>query len=258
MSEELALIERKGRVVTVTMNNPAKRNAYSSHMREALIARLTPLMNDPDCGAIVLTGAGGHFCSGGDIGQMQDLNLLEKRTQLTQTHQVVRLLVTGNKPVITAVEGFAIGAGISLAAAGDHVVTSRTAKFCASFMRVNFIADLGLMWSLPQRVGLGKAKELLALCETFDGAEAQRIGLADRLAEPGDALRVAEEVAARFAETPPMAMALLKSALANRCSTFDETLRAEVDYQALLSQSNDHKNAVAAFLEKRTPVFKGD
>ena len=258
MSDELALIHRKGRVVTITMNNPARRNAYSSQMREALIARLTALMNDPDCGAIVLTGAGGHFCSGGDIGQMQDMNLLEKRTQLTQTHQVVRLLVTGNKPVITAVEGYAMGAGVSLAAAGDHVVTSRTAKFCASFMRVNFIADLGLIWSLPQRVGLGKAKELLALCETFDGAEAHRIGLADRVTEPGETLAVAEAVAARFAEAPPMALALMKSALANRCSTFDEALRAEVDYQALLSQTNDHKNAVAAFLEKRAPVFQGN
>jgi enoyl-CoA hydratase/carnithine racemase len=257
MSEELVLVKRSGRVVTLLMNNPAKRNAYSSHMREALIAALTPLMDDPECGAIVLAGNGGHFCAGGDIGQMKDLNLLEKRTQLTQTHQVVRLLVTGNKPVVTAIEGYAMGAGVSLAAAGDHVVASPSAKFCASFMRVNFIADLGLMWSLPQRVGLGKAKELLALSETIDGAEAHRIGLVDRLAEPGQVLVAAEAVAARFAETPPMAMALLKSALANRCSTLDETLRAEVDYQSLLSQSDDHKNAVAAFLEKRTPVFQG-
>lgn len=258
MSDALVLTRRKGRVVTVTMNNPDKRNAYSSHMREALIAALLPLMNDAECGAIVLTGAGGHFCSGGDISQMQDLNLLEKRTQLNQTHQVARLLVTGNKPVITAVEGYAFGAGVSLAATGDHVVASRTAKFCASFMRVNFIADLGLLWSLPQRVGMGKTKELLALCDTIDGAEAHRIGLVDRLAEPGEVLAAAEEVAARFAEAPPMAIALMKNALANRCSTLESTLSTEVDYQSLLSQSNDHKNAVAAFLEKRTPTFRGN
>ncbi|MDX9875582.1 MAG: enoyl-CoA hydratase/isomerase family protein [Spongiibacteraceae bacterium] len=245
-------------MVTLLMNNPAKRNAYSSHMREALIAALTPLMDDPDCGAIVLGGNGGHFCAGGDIGQMKELDLLQKRTQLQQTHQVVRMLVTGNKPVVTAVEGYAMGAGVSLAAAGDHVVASPAAKFCASFMRVNFVGDLGLMWSLPQRVGLGKAKSMLALSEMVSGEEAKQIGLVDRLAEPGSVLTEAEAVAARFAETPPLAMALLKAALANRCSTLDDCLRTEVDYQALLSQTNDHKNAVAAFLEKKTPVFQGN
>jgi enoyl-CoA hydratase/carnithine racemase len=258
MSEDLVLVKRSGRVVTLLMNNPGKRNAYSSHMREALIAALTPLMDDPDCGAIVLSGNGGHFCAGGDIGQMKELDLLQKRTQLQQTHQVVRLLVTGNKPVITAVEGYAMGAGVSLAAAGDHVVASPTAKFCASFMRVNFVGDLGLMWSLPQRVGLGKAKSMLALSEMVSGEEAKQIGLVDRLAEPGSVLAEAEAVAAQFAETPPLAMALLKAALANRCSTLDDCLRTEVDYQALLSQTNDHKNAVAAFLEKKTPEFRGN
>jgi enoyl-CoA hydratase/carnithine racemase len=258
MSEELVLVKRSGRVVTLLMNNPAKRNAYGSHMREALIAALTPLMDDPDCGAIVLGGNGGHFCAGGDIGQMKDMNLLEKRTQLHQTHQVVRLLITGNKPVVTAVEGFAMGAGVSLAAAGDHVVAAPNAKFSASFMRVNFVGDLGLMWSLPQRVGLGKAKSMLALSEVVTGEEAKQIGLVDRLAEPGKVLEEAEAVAAQFAEMPPMAMALLKSAMANRCSTLDDTLRTEVDYQSLLSQTNDHKNAVQAFLDKKTPVFQGN
>jgi len=205
MSEDLVLVKRSGRVVTLLMNNPAKRNAYGSQMREALIAALTPLMDDPDCGAIVLGGNGGHFCAGGDIGQMKDMNLLEKRTQLHQTHQVVRLLITGNKPVVTAVEGFAMGAGVSLAAAGDHVVAAPNAKFSASFMRVNFVGDLGLMWSLPQRVGLGKAKSMLALSEVVTGEEAKQIGLVDRLAEPGKVLEEAEAVAAQFAEMPPMA-----------------------------------------------------
>jgi enoyl-CoA hydratase/carnithine racemase len=257
MSDDIVTVDRDSAVATVTLNYPRRRNAFSPALKEALHDRLVELSGDAECRAIVLTGAAGTFCSGGDISEMRSASLLDSRARMQNSHRIIRLLVNGRKPVVAAVEGFAYGAGLSLALACDYVVAAANASFSASFVRVGLMGDMGLFWTLPQRVGLGKAKAMLALATAVDGGEAVRIGLADQLAEPGGALVAALEVAHRFAAGPPVALALTKAAFAQGCLTLDDALSTEVDYQSMLFQTTDHREAAAAFLEKRKPEFAG-
>jgi 2-(1,2-epoxy-1,2-dihydrophenyl)acetyl-CoA isomerase len=251
------LLDRDGHVAIVTLNQPERRNALSLELREALHDTLSEAMAG-DARAIVLAGAGGSFCSGGDIRSfVPGAGLLDTRARLARMHRVIRLLLTGAKPVIAAVEGYAFGAGVSLALACDHVVAATDARFCASFNRVALMADLGLLYTLPPRVGMGKARELLMLGEIVEGPEALTIRLVDRLADPGRAVEVAIERARRFAAAPPVALALTKAALARAPASLEAILQMEVDAQSALFRTDDHAEGRAAFLEKRTPHFKG-
>jgi 2-(1,2-epoxy-1,2-dihydrophenyl)acetyl-CoA isomerase len=251
------LLARDGDVAIVTLNEPERRNALSIPMREALFDGLDQVMAG-DARAVVLTGAGGNFCSGGDIKSFAaEAALVDVRDRLARLHRVVRLMLTGRKPIVAAVDGYAFGAGVSLALACDHVVAARDARFCASFNRVALMADLGLLYTLPLRVGMGKARELLMLGEIIEAPEALAIRLVDRLAEPGQALATAIERARLFAAAPPVALALTKAALARMPAPLDAVLQMEVDGQSALFQTDDHAEGRAAFLEKRNPIFKG-
>jgi enoyl-CoA hydratase/carnithine racemase len=150
-----------------------------------------------------------------------------------------------------------MGAGLSLAALADYLVVARDAKFAAAFVKVGLMPDMGALWSLRQRVAPAKAREILGLARPFDGAEAGRIGLANEVVEPGAALQRAIEVAREYAALPPVAMALLKSALAQGSDTLEEAIRSEVEFQAVAMGTKDHAEAVRAFIEKRAPKFEG-
>jgi enoyl-CoA hydratase/carnithine racemase len=254
---DVILVERALSVAIVTMNLPEKRNALSLEMRETLLAVLEELEADRDCRAIVLTGAAGTFSSGGDISAMPGANALGTKMRLERAHRVVRLIAGSAKPYIAAVEGFAFGAGLSLAALCDHVVAARDAKFAASFNRIGLIPDLGLMWSLPGRVGSGKAKEMMLLGETIQAPEAERIGLVDRLTEPGEALAEACRRAEKFAAVAPVATAFTKSALTQGPVDLETVLKQEMIGQALLLGTDDHAEAKTAFFAKRPVSFKG-
>ncbi len=254
MPEKL-LVERDGHIVTLTFNDPHKLNVFSPQLRDELADALTELNDDPTCRAIVLTGAGGLFTAGGDIRSFKETTPLEMRARLEKgSSRLMRLIVAGRKPIVAAVEGTCYGAGISLAAACDYFVVASDSRLCCAFMRLGFLPDLGAMWSLPRRVGLGKAKELIALAPEFSGRDAFDMRLADRLVEPGRALAEAREVAERFARMPPVSMAILKSAFSEG---LDAALQQEIDLQPVLVATEDHAEAKAAFFEKRSPVFKG-
>lgn len=252
---DLVLIERDEGVATLSLNDPQRLNVFSPAMRDELIDAFATLNDDADCRAIVLTGANGNFTAGGDIRSFSETTPLEIRARLEKgSSRLLRLMVAGRKPVIAAVEGTCYGAGVSLAAACDHFVVASDAKLCCAFIRLGFLPDLGLLWSLPRRVGLGKAKELAALAPVFDGNEALAMRLADSVAAPGEALAAARAVAARFAAAPPVSMALLKSAFSDG---LDEVLKLELDVQPILVATEDHAEAKRAFLEKRKPRFSG-
>ena len=252
------LHSRQGEVAVVTLNEPERRNALSIGMREALFEALDQAMSG-DARAIVLAGAGGNFCSGGDIRSFDPkAPLADIRDRIGRLHRVVRLLLTGRKPVVAAVDGYAFGAGVSLALACDHVVAATDSRFCASFNRVALMADLGLLYTLPLRVGMGKARELLMLGEIIEAQEALSIRLVDRLAEPGNVLAAAIERARLFAASPPVALAMTKAALARMPAALESFLQMEVDGQSALFHTADHAEGRAAFLEKRPPRFKGD
>lgn len=257
---EIVQVRREGEVAIVTMNCPSRHNAFSMKMRVALIDAFQRLVHeDAATKAIVLTGAGGHFCAGGDLSEMNAATptLLELRERIAVTVRLFKLIYAGTKPVVAAVEGTCFGAGLSLAAACDVTVSSSTAKYCCAFVKVGLLPDTGLLWTLPQKVGGGKARELMLKANVIDAATALRIGLVNQTTEPGRALDAAIELAARFASFPPVTLALLKASLVSAGNSIEDAWRLEVDLNPLTRQTGDHTEAVAAFMEKRKPVFSG-
>jgi enoyl-CoA hydratase/carnithine racemase len=252
---ELVTRDWVGSVCILTMNDPEQMNLFSPALRNELISAFGTLGENPDCRAIILAGAGAHFSAGGDIKSFQESDVMSARARLRKgSGPLARLIVAGTKPVIAAVQGNCYGAGLSLVAASDYVVTERSAKFCAAFMRLGLIPDVGLLWSLPRRVGHGRAKLLMALASVVVGADATQMGLADEVVDAGQALNRAKEVAAQFAASPPVAMALLKSAMSEG---LENALKAEIDFQPVLMTSDDHAEAKRAFFEKRPAAFLG-
>jgi 2-(1,2-epoxy-1,2-dihydrophenyl)acetyl-CoA isomerase len=253
--DKTLLVERDGAIAILTLNNPGKRNALSIAMRDALTAALIELGNDRECRAIVLTGAAGHFCAGGDFSDFPPTNAYSARGRLEQgSATLMRHFIAGRVPIVAAVEGHCVGAGVSFAAACDQVVMAKSAKVRCAFVSAGLMPDLAGLWSLPRRVGMGQAKRLAMLGRGISGEEALAIGLADELANPGQALASAKALAHELAAQPPMAIALMKAAFAQG---LPEILQAEIDLQPLLMVSEDHREAVDSFLEKRNPVFRG-
>lgn len=259
MAEDQAFVltESAGPIRVVRLNYPARRNALSLELRAALMTAVETAMAETGIRALVLTGNGGAFCAGGDISSMQTVTGVGGRERLANLHRLVRLLAAGPKPVVAAVEGYAYGAGMSLALLCDQVVAARDAKFCCSFNKVGLMPDMAALWTVPQRVNAGWAKRLMMLAEEVDGETAHRIGLADHLAEPGEALAEAMKLAERFAATAPLPQTYAKAVLARGPQPLEAVLAQEADLQALLFGSEDFAEGRDAFLAKRKPVFRG-
>lgn len=251
------LAERRGAVAVLTLNEPAKRNALSLDLREALHDALVEAGDDAAVRAIVLAGADGCFCAGGDLRSMADLDATGGRARLKRAHRLVRQIVRGEKPVIAAVEGHAVGAGLSLAAACDVVIAASDAQFAGGFAKVGLMPDLGALWTVPARVGTGATRRIFFLNESLDGMEAERIGLADKVVEPGQALTAALAAAEGLAGAAPLSIAMAKAVLARAPQNLDALLDAEADAQAVLFTSADFREGLAAFLEKRQAGFAG-
>lgn len=258
-AEEIVRVEHDDGVAIVTLNYPQRRNAFSMKMRETLFRVLYRLMHlDSSCHVIVLTGANGVFCAGGDISEMKERTVLDYRERNLLPLNIFRLLVEGPKAVVAAVEGFAMGAGVSLAAASDYVITASNTRYACAFVKVGLMPDTGLFWSLGQRVGAGKARELMLTADEFNGEEALRIGFANQMAAPGETLQAAVEVAREYARMPPLAVAHLKTALATGIDSLEKAIETEVNLQPILRRSQDHQEATKAFMEKRAAVFVGN
>ncbi|OKO81097.1 enoyl-CoA hydratase-related protein [Bradyrhizobium sp. AS23.2] len=247
--------EVNGETLVLTLNHPAKRNPLTQEIRAGLLAGMTRAEKDPAIRAVVITGAGGNFCSGGDIESMKEVtDLAAGRERFRETHQLARLMVGGSKPSIAAVEGWAAGAGIALALCCDVVIATETARFMASFGRIGLIADFGLLATLPARVGQGRARNMLMTGEPVGAVEAERIGLADAVVPEGKALEAALAKAAVIARNAPLSIAYTKVAFA---ANFEALLSWEREAQSTLLLTQDHAEGRAAFAEKRPPVFQG-
>ncbi len=245
---------RDGATLLLTLNYAARRNALSMPLRAALIEAFDRAERDPDLRAIVLTGAGGHFCAGGDISGMNVSDLAAGRERFRLTHRLVKLMVHCAKPIIAAVEGYAVGAGLSLALCCDTIVAAESARFGAGFGRIGLIADMGLNHTLPQRVGMGRARQLLLYGEQIDAVAAERVGLIDHVVAAGAALGFARDRAAALAGGAPLPLALTRRLLAEG---LDAALEQERDLQSTLFLTEDHREGRDAFLAKRRPVFRG-
>ncbi|MCV7412342.1 enoyl-CoA hydratase [Mycobacterium florentinum] len=256
MSSDSVLVENRGAVRIVTLNRPDKRNAIDIAVRLELASAIENAGQDASVRAIVLTGAGSAFCSGGDITSMERMSpeRAMERTQLAQ--RVIRAIWNAGKPVVAAVEGSAFGAGVALAAACDRVVAASDARFATTFTNVGLAGDMGTFASLPSRVGAARARQMLMLPTPIDAPTALDMGLVDALVEPGTALTAALADAERLAAGPTRAYGVIKSMLAagSALSPF-ELLDLEAEHQSQLFDSDDFAEGIAAFREKRRPQF---
>lgn len=252
---EAVLVERQGNVAIARMNLPAKRNAVGRALYTALQKTFEALQADTSLRAVVFTG-GENFCAGGDLDGFDDPPL-DFRRGMDIGHRAIKAIAGGPLPVVAAVEGTAFGAGFSLAMASDFVVADEQTKFCAAFGRVGLVPDYGLLWSLPQRVGIGLARELLMLCDVIDGRQAHELKIVDRLCETGKVMETAMALAQRLAAAPPATIATTKAALSRFPLSLDQMLAWEADTQSLLLHTEDFAEGLKAFKEKRKPRFQG-
>lgn len=245
---------REGTVVVLTLDQPARRNALGMAMRERLVAAFERVEGDASVRAVVVTGRGGVFCAGGDVSGMDAADLAAGRERFRVTHRLVRLMAHGSKPLVAAVEGWCVGAGLSLACLCDTVVAGEGARFMAGFGKLGLVADLGLLHTLPGRVGQGRARQMLLYAEAMAAERAEAIGLVDAVVPGGAALGAAMERARSFADGAPLPVALTRQYLAGG---LDAALDWEREMQSALFLTADHAEGKAAFLGKRAPRFVG-
>jgi len=257
-SAPTVLREQQGAVAVLTVSNPKRRNAFSPEVRTALVGHLDDIAGDDSVRAIVITGAGGTFSAGGDLSTMQDMTAFEGRNRIVAGRQMVNALWSSEKPIVAAVEGFAFGAGLSLALLADWIVADEGAKFCASFGKVGLMGDMGLFWTLPQRVKAGKARRILMLADVVEAEEALKIGLVEEIAHKGEAMARAMAKAETMAASAPLPNRLTREALGQFPASLDDMLAYETHGQGLLFTSEDTKEGLASFFEKRRPVFRGE
>ena len=248
-------------VAWITLNRPEARNAVNDEMREELLAVLTDARTNPDIRALVLTGSGKGFCTGADLSRRGGGPTgpgAAREMMRTRSQRLIRALWELEKPVVAAVNGVAAGLGSHLAFACDLVIAAEEARFIEVFVRRGIALDGGGAYLLPRLIGLAKAKELVFFGEDCSAAEALRIGLVNKVV-PGEQLRAAaREWAEKLAHGPTFAIGISKRLL-NRSldSDLETALDEEATFQSLVTQSEDTKEGMRAFAEKRKPVFTG-
>jgi 2-(1,2-epoxy-1,2-dihydrophenyl)acetyl-CoA isomerase len=254
------IVERAGAIATITLNRPDARNAIDLTMRQELVAALDDVEADEAGRVLVLTGAGGHFCAGGDVKSMraQRSTAAEGRARVELLNRMVQRLVDFPRPTLAMVDGYAVGAGTNLALCCDLVVASDRAKFGELFNKIGLVPDGGGTWLLSRLVGLARAKELIFTGEIFDAAEAVRIGLVNRVVPVAELERVTRALAEKIAAGPPGVLRLAKH-MVNRAATSDlaAALDLEAYSQGLAIASEDHQEGLAAFFDKRPPKSPG-
>jgi enoyl-CoA hydratase/carnithine racemase len=250
------LVDDDAAVRTITLNRPEKCNAIDIELRIALAEALESADRDPGIRVIIVTGAGPAFCSGGDISTMQRMPAERARERIELVQRVIRAIWNTPKPVLAAVEGSAYGAGTALAAACDRVVAARDATFSTTFTNVGLAGDMGASVSLPARVGVARARQMLMMPAPISAEEALEMGLVDAVVEPGQALESARCDAQQLAAGPSRAYGVIKALLADsgHVDRF-ELLDREAARQAELFDTNDFAEGIVAFREKRRPVF---
>jgi 2-(1,2-epoxy-1,2-dihydrophenyl)acetyl-CoA isomerase len=244
-------------IVTLTMNRPEKKNAMNAAMFDELLAAFREVDASPTDRVLVITGAGDAFCSGADLADRGS----DTRHPLQRLHWVGNIALALHripKPVIARVNGVAVGAGMNLALGCDLIVASETARFSEIFVRRGLSIDFGGSWILPRLIGMHRAKELALLGDIISAKEAAELGLVNRVV-PADQLdAVVGEWAARLAAGPPIALSMTKRLVTESFHvTMEEALEAEGLAQTVNNATEDAKEAIKAFLEKREPRFNG-
>jgi 2-(1,2-epoxy-1,2-dihydrophenyl)acetyl-CoA isomerase len=253
-------------IATLTMNRPQARNALSRDMMAGLAEALPRLANDPAVRLVVLTGAGDAFCSGGDVkgfaksaaGAPVTQTFDQKVTDLRTRMEVSRWLHEMPKPTLAVIPGPAAGAGLSLALACDMRIAANEAKLTTAFSKVGLSGDFGGSFFLNHLVGAGKAREMYFTGQVLRGEEALRIGLVQRAVPAAELADAARAWAAELAALPTVAVGYMKRNLnVGLRGSLSDVLDAEAIHMIRTFETDDHKGAAAAFVDKRAPTFRG-
>jgi 2-(1,2-epoxy-1,2-dihydrophenyl)acetyl-CoA isomerase len=252
-------LDVEGAVATITLDRPDALNALTIPMKQELLATLRRLSGEREVRAVVLTGAGRAFCAGQDLKERLEPEPPPLQVELTERYNPIILAMRSMpQPIVAAVNGVAAGAGASLAFASDIRLAADSASFVLAFGRIGLVPDSGATWFLPRLVGPARAAELALVGEPLSAADAQRIGLVSRVTAAAELAGEAHALAERLAGLAPVALALSKKALDRAWSAdLESTLAYEASLQGIAGASEDHAEGLQAFVDKRSPRFRG-
>ncbi len=259
---DAVLYHAEGAVATITINRPAARNALTAEAKVALLEALRTASAAAQIRAVVLTGAGGAFCSGQDLREHAELLAAGGPAALDTVRRhynpIIETITDMPKPVVAALPGVAAGAGAGLAFASDFRIAAERATLLLAFARVGLGPDSGTSWTLQRLVGPARAAELLMLAEPVDAPTALTLGLVTSVVPADELPTAADAFARRLAEGPTLAYAAIKEGLRFAATHgLRESLEAEADLQARLGDTADHRSATQAFLARQAPVYQG-
>lgn len=247
-------------VATITLNRPQRKNAFTLAMVDRWAQLLREAHDDSEVRAVLLTGAGGAFCAGVDLDDFAEVTSTLQRQQilLNRVHRVAQAVRELDKPLVAAVDGVAVGAGMDMALMCDIRLASHTARFSEGYVRVGLIPGDGGCYFLPRIVGTQKALELLWTGRFVEADEALDLGLVTAVHPPGGLHETARELCSTFAAGPPMAIQAIKRVVrASQDSDLSTSLALVAAEQAVVQSTQDSQEALQAFRNKRTPTFEG-
>ncbi|ATI80729.1 enoyl-CoA hydratase/isomerase family protein [Sphingobium yanoikuyae] len=252
-------VDRQGAVAIVTLDRPQTKNAITQEMRGQLYGAFEEIALNHDIRSVILTGAGGDFCSGMDVGGMGRGGVSGSMDRMHTLNRIARAIHSLKKPTIAAVPGICVGVGFSYALACDIVLAAQKAKFAAIFRNIALAPDGGLVWHLRQLVGVQKAKELVYSGRIIHADEAVAMGLAYEKVADDVLMERAMDLASSFATGPTIAMGLAKRQFDLAWNnSFDQYLDMEATMQPIASRTEDHEEGLKAFRERRKPQFLGE
>ena len=256
----MILFEIKDQVAIITLNRPEKYHAFIREMALELQKKLDLCNSDNNIRAIILTSSGKAFCAGQDLVEVTEDNGLYL-TQIVEEHfnPIIRKIRSIEKPIIAAVNGVAAGAGASIALSCDIVVAKESAVFVQAFSKIGLIPDSGGTFFLPRLIGIQRATALMMTGDPITAIDAQNIGMIYKTFKDNEFEKLSFSLALKLARMPTQALGLTKKLLNKSLNNDLETqLEEEKNYQKLAGETNDYKEGVASFLEKRKPKFKGN
>ena len=259
------LYRKDGRIATITLNRPAKHNAYSETMVHEILKALADARDDDEIRVVIITGEGKGFCSGGDIGRDFQYparyrghrleSMLEMRENM---HVLIRFLDRFDKPVIAAVNGAAVAGGLTLALACDFRIAAESARLGDTSLKFGLIPDEGGAYFFPRFMGLDQALKMSLLSEVYTARQALELGLVTEVVADDQLMARAQELAGRLAEGPPIAIRITKRMMyKQRAMQLDNALEDAAMATLVANYTEDVKEGTAAFHEKRKPQFKG-
>src|SRR5579862_4388092 len=262
MNTETVLQRLESGLLTITMNRPERRNALNVDMTLGLVAAAKRAAEDHEVRAVLLKGAGGTFCVGGDVKSMAEgrapMSFENRMVNLRRGMEVSRILHEMSKPVVAQLDGAAAGAGLSIALSCDFRVASSSVKITTAFAKVGLSGDYGGTYFLTQMLGSAKARELYMLSPVLSAQEALALGIVTRIAPDAEIDAAARELAMSLAEGPSIALGYIKRNINNaETMSLEACFDGEAIHHSRAGETSDHKEAAKAFVEKRKPVFGG-